>query len=458
MDLDSIINEYKNKTKKSEAAYKKELDYVAGGVSANVKYFSPYPIFMKSGKGAWLTDIDNNKYVDYVLSYGPLILGHGREEIINSLTEHINEHSSWLYGTPHEMEYIFAEKIKEYYPSIDLIRYTNSGTEATLFSIRLAYAYTHKYKIAKFEGHYHGGYNQVLLSVSPDISKAGNVHHPTPVPASAGLPPTQTYETIILPFNDIEGCREILTPLKDEIAAVIMEPVIAGFIPAKKQFMKDLRALTTELGILLIIDEVKTGFRITMGGAQKYYDIEPDITCMGKVIGAGFPMGIVGGKKDIMMTTSPTLGGDILDLGGDKKTSPEDVLFHSGTYNGHPLILSAGLKTLEILKSELEPTIVQTSKLKKAITDFYAEHGIHIVTPGLGTMFNIAITDLDEITNYRDMQQSDAELRKKMDYALLVEGIYNKPGNRYNLSSAHTDDVIDFTIEAYKKAFNKIKM
>ena len=457
MTLEKIFSEYQAKTPSSREAFLRATNSVVGGISANIKYFDPYPIFMKEGTGAWLTDLDDNRYVDYVLSYGPLILGHGRPEIMDAMNEHLKEHSTMLYGTPHLLETEFAEKIKEYYPGIELLRYTNSGTEATLFTIRLAYAYTHKYKIAKFEGHYHGGYNQVLVSVNPPVSEAGDVHHPTPLPESAGLEPEQLKNTIVLPFNDLDACREILTAHKDEIAAVIMEPVIAGYIPAKKEFMQGIRQLTKELGILMIIDEVKTGFRVTLGGAQKYYDVIPDLTAMGKVIGAGLPVGIVGGKKEIMMKTAPLMGADVFDMSNSQKSSAKDVLFHSGTYNGHPLILSMGLKTLEILENELSYTVEQTTKLKTAIREFFASHGIHIVTPGIGTMFNIAITDLDEITNYRDMQTCDFDLRKKIDYALLLEGVYNKPGNRYNLSSAHNDDVLDFTMEAYKKAFAKIE-
>ncbi len=456
MTLQEIFSEFQEKTPNSKKAFIRANQSIAGGVTANIKYFDPYPIFMKSGKGAWLTDLDGNKYVDYVLSYGPLILGHGREEILEEFNSQFQEHSSYLYGTPSEIEAEFAEKIKSYYPSLELLRYTNSGTEATLFSIRIAYAYTHKYKIAKFEGHYHGGYNQVLVSVNPNIEKAGDIHHPTPLPESDGIAPDQLENTIILPFNDIDACREILTKHKDEIAAVIMEPVIAGYIPATKEFMKNLRELTKELNILLIIDEVKTGFRITMGGAQKYYDVEPDLTAMGKVIGAGLPIGIVGGKKEIMMKAAPIMGADVFDMSSSQKSSSQDVLFHSGTYNGHPLILKLGLKTLEILETEQKNIIKNTNALKDFIKEFYASHGIHVTLPGLGTMFNVAITDLDEIKNYRDMQTCDFELRKKMDYSLMLEGVYNKPCNRYNFSTAHTSDVIDFTMEAYKKAFKRI--
>ena len=408
---------------------------------------------MKEGHGAWLTDLDDHKYVDYVLSYGPLILGHERKEVLDSIQNYFAKHGTMLYGTPHELEDIFAKKIKELFPSIEMLRYTNSGTEATLLCIRTAFAYTGKYKLAKFEGHYHGGYNEVLVSVNPDVSKAGDPTHPTPLPESKGISDRMLDDTIVLPFNDLEACTEILTKHQDEVAAIIMEPLFGGTIPATKEFMTGIRALTKKLGILMIMDEVKTGFRITLGGAQQYYDVKPDLTALGKVIGAGFPVGIVGGRKDIMSMAAPQ-GSDILDNSNTR--SAADILYHSGTYNGHPMILNAGLTTIGILEHEFDGLLKRTERLKNGIRDIYAAHGIHILTPGLGSMFNIAVTELSDIKTYRDLQKSDFALRKKLDYALLLEGIYNKPCNRYNMCTAHTDEVIDFTLEAYEKAFKRI--
>ena len=334
-----------------------------------------------------------------------------------------------------------------------MLRYTNSGTEATLLCIRTAFAYTGKYKLAKFEGHYHGGYNEVLVSVNPDVSKAGDPTHPTPLPESKGISDRMLDDTIVLPFNDLEACTEILTKHQDEVAAIIMEPLFGGTIPATKEFMTGIRALTKKLGILMIMDEVKTGFRITLGGAQQYYDVKPDLTALGKVIGAGFPVGIVGGRKDIMSMAAPQ-GSDILDNSNTR--SAADILYHSGTYNGHPMILNAGLTTIGILEHEFDGLLKRTERLKNGIRDIYAAHGIHILTPGLGSMFNIAVTELSDIKTYRDLQKSDFALRKKLDYALLLEGIYNKPCNRYNMCTAHTDEVIDFTLEAYEKALKRI--
>ncbi len=453
MTLEELKEEYAAHNPSSKEAFDAASRDIPGGITANVKFFAPFPLFMKEGHGAWLTDLDDHKYVDYVLSYGPLILGHERKEVLESIQTYFAEHGTMLYGTPHTLEDVFARKIKSLFPSIELLRYTNSGTEATLLCIRTAFAYTGKYKIAKFEGHYHGGYNEVLVSVNPDVQKAGDAHHPTPLPESKGISDQMLENTVVLPFNDLEACTEILTRQKDEIAGVIMEPLFGGTIPATKEFMTGIRALTKKLGILMIMDEVKTGFRITLGGAQKYYDVTPDLTALGKVIGAGFPVGIVGGSEEIMRMAAPQ-GSDILDNSNTRAAS--DILYHSGTYNGHPMILNAGLTTIDILEKELDGLLARTDRLKDGIRDIYASHGIRVLTPGLGSMFNVAITDVPEILTYRDLQKSDFSLRKKLDYALLLEGIYNKPCNRYNLCTAHTDDVIDFTLEAYEKAFRRI--
>lgn len=453
MTLEELKEEYATKNPSSKKAFDNACSDIPGGITANVKFFAPFPLFMKEGHCAWLTDLDDHKYVDYVLSYGPLILGHERKEVLDSIQDYFAKHGTMLYGTPHELEDIFAKKIKKHFPSIEMLRYTNSGTEATLLCIRTAFAYTGKYKLAKFEGHYHGGYNEVLVSVNPDVSKAGDPTHPTPLPESKGISDRMLDDTIVLPFNDLEACTEILTKHQDEVAAIIMEPLFSGTIPATKEFMTGIRALTKKLGILMIMDEVKTGFRITLGGAQQYYDVKPDLTALGKVIGAGFPVGIVGGRKDIMSMAAPQ-GSDILDNSNTR--SAADILYHSGTYNGHPMILNAGLTTIGILEHEFDGLLKRTERLKNGIRDIYAAHGIHILTPGLGSMFNIAVTELSDIKTYRDLQKSDFALRKKLDYALLLEGIYNKPCNRYNMCTAHTDEVIDFTLEAYEKAFKRI--
>ena len=413
------VKEYMKKTPKSKKFSEQSTLIMPGGVTANIKYFEPYPVVMERGKGAYLVDLDGNEYIDYLLSYGALMLGHGHPRIMQAVQNQIEEDGTLLFGTPHRLEVEMGKKIMGLYPSMERIRYTNSGTEATLLSLRLAYAYTGKFKIAKFEGHYHGGYDQVLLSVNPPINDAGPANKPLGVSESRGVDPYIAGQTIILPFNDLDATTEILTKWKDELAAVILEPIQGGFIPADQDFMDGLRKVTEELGILLIFDEVKTGFRLSLGGAQQIYDIKPDITALGKVVGGGFPFGIVGGKKEIMDVSAPSAYSDVFDSSQSKHSGAQDVLFHSGTYNGHPTILAAGLETIAVLEQEIESVFEVTERLKTGICELFAAKGVNARAIGMGSIFNVVITEKDEVKNYRELQQSDFALRKEIDYHLL---------------------------------------
>ena len=455
MTMDEIMKEYEEMTPNSRKAHEEAVSLIPGGVAANIKYFDPYPIHMKGGEGAWLHDVDGNRYVDYLQSYGPLILGHGHPAVKKAIRDQLEDQGAILYGTPHELELTMARKVQELYPSMEMLRYTNSGTEATLFALRLAYAYTGKYKIGKFEGHYHGGYNQVLISVNPPLSEAGDVRRPDPVPESCGLEPSQMEHTIILPFNDLEACTQILREHQEDMAAIIMEPILTGYVPATQEFMDGLRKVTHELGILLIFDEVKTGFRCGLRGAQGHYHIKPDLTALGKVLGAGFPMGIVGGKREILMMAAPLNGSDVFDVSSSGRSSAKDVLFHSGTYNGHPLILRAGLATIEVLEQEMDSIVEHTCALRKGLEELFRKKGMPMQTVGMGTVFNILLTEVP-VLKYRDIQTSDFALRKKIDFALFKEGIYNKPTNRYSVSAAHDSKVIEFTLEAYRNVLKRI--
>jgi len=414
-----------------------------GGVTANIKFFSPHPLFMDGGEGAYLRDVDGNDYVDYMLSYGALMLGHGHPAIKETLYSQIENSGTWLFGTPHELEIQFANKMKQFFPGMDFLRYTNSGTEATLLALRLAESYTGKHKIAKFEGHYHGGYNKVLLSLDPDLAERGSSEEPNSVPSSKGINRSQVQETVVLPYND-NNAFEILKKHANEIGAVLIEPVQGGFIPAGSSFMSELRYLTEEYNIVLIFDEVKTGFRINLGGAQSYYGIQPDLTTLGKVIGGGFPLGVVGGKKEILMESSP------IKEDSSEILKPRDVLFHSGTYNGHPLILAAGLKTIDILENELDNVLMKTDLLKSELELLFSEKGIPMQAIGIGSIFNVIISE-ERILNYRDYCEANFKMRKKIDYQLLYNGIYSKPLSRYSLSTRHGEKEIERTINAYEK-------
>src|SRR5690625_3060596 len=247
---------------------------IPGGVTANIKHFAPHPIFMKKGYGSKLIDVDHKEYIDYSLSYGALITGHGHEAITKATTKQLTDTGTMLFGAPHTLEIEMAEKINNLYPSMEQVRFTNSGTEAVLLAIRLAVAYTNKSKIAKFEGHYHGGLNQVLVSINPGKTEAGSDIEPNAVYESGGIPEDQKDHTIVLPFNNLEATEKILRKHADELAAVILEPIQGGFIPAEQSFMDGLRKITEALNIVLIFDEVKTGFRVALGGAQQIYNIK----------------------------------------------------------------------------------------------------------------------------------------------------------------------------------------
>ncbi|OEH92475.1 aspartate aminotransferase family protein [Bacillus solimangrovi] len=450
------LSTYKNRTKRSYEIMQEAKKVMPNGVTANIKSFSPYPIVMNNGTGATLTDVDGNKYVDYLLSYGCLMLGHGHPAIKQALIDQLDQDGTNLFGTPHQLEITFGKRIMSHYPSIESVRYTNSGTEATLLALRLASAYTGKNKIAKFEGHYHGGYDQMLFSINPSADEYGPEHTPQVVPESKGIDPHYQKQTLVLPFNDIENTEKLLRLHQNELAAVIIEPIQAGFIPATASFLKELRRITEELNILLIFDEVKTGFRIEIGGAQQLYKIKPDLTTLGKVIGGGFPIGIIGGKKEILMESAASFTADVFDSTTSTGSKAKDILFHSGTYNGHPSILSVGMAVLDVLEQEIERVQNTTNLLKQQLEELFIKKSIPMKAIGKGTIFSVILTEENEIHNYRDIQKTNLELRKKIDYGLLNEGIYTKPLNRYSLSTAHTDKEVELTIKAYDKVLSQL--
>lgn len=444
------------KKAQSQGLFQEAEKVIPGGISANIKYFSPHPIVMEKASGSKLYDVDGEEYIDYSLCYGSLITGHGHERIVSATNKYMESIGTTIFGTPHKLEITMAKKLIDLYPSIDRVRYTNSGLEATLFAIRLAVAYTGKSKIGKFEGHYHGGYNEVLVSVNPNEYEAGDAETPTAVPESKGIPEDKLNQTIILPFNDLEATEYILRTHADELAAVILEPVQGGFIPAEPGFLEGLRKLTKELDILLIFDEVKTGFRVDLGGAQTIYNITPDLTALGKVLGGGFPVGAIGGRKDIMMLSAPNADSDVFSVDG-KSRQKRDVVFHSGTYNGHPIVLSAGLETIHLLEEDdtMDQLFTQTNKLRRQLEELYAFYDIPMQTIGMGSIFNIVLS-LDTIRNYRDMWCADNKLREAIDRELLDLGVFLKPLNRYSMSTVHNDVDIKKTVDAHEIAIKRV--
>lgn len=440
------------KTAGSAELHEEAANYLPGGVTANIKYFDPYPIAMESASGARMKDVDGNRYIDYNLCYGALMLGHGDPRVKKAVLEQLNRMGTTVFGTPHRLEMDMARTLVGLYPGIDTVRFTNSGLEATLLAIRLAMAWTGRPKLAKFEGHYHGGYDQVLISVNPDRRSADQL--PTAHPDSRGIPDYYLENTVVLPFNDLDGTEAILRRHGHELAAVIIEPVQGGFIPPKMEFLKGLRELTRACGALLIFDEVKTGFRVGLSGAQGRYGVIPDLTALGKVLGGGFPVGAVGGRKEIMDICAPSpRAADILSIGSQGKgRAASDTLFHSGTYNGHPTVLAAGMATIEALRrpgvyAEVEKA---TEDLRAGMEEILRRYGIPGQTVGVGSIFNLVLGE-DPVSQVQDILRSELPLRRRIDYALLDQGIYVKPLNRFSLSTAHTPDVIEETLDRFER-------
>lgn len=427
-----------------------------GGVTANIKYFDPHPLAMKEARGSKVIDMDDREYIDYVMGYGALVTGHGDERVKKAMTEYIENHGTWLFGTPHALEIEMGKRIQTHFPSMELLRYTNSGTEATLLALRMAAAYTGKHKVAKFEGHYHGGYDQMLVSVSPSVKEAGEEREPNSLPESKGIHPSHLRNTVVLPFNDLKACERILTEHRDEIGAVMIEPIQSGFIPPDLSFMKGLRQITKELNMVLIFDEVKTGYRTCLGGVQSIYGVTPDLTALGKAVGGGFPFGVVGGKRDILMQSAPSHGSDVFDASQSKNKTAQDVLFHSGTYNGHPMILAAGMAVLDILEKEMDVLLQRTNQLKQGIQEIFDRYQVNGKVIGMGSIFSVVLSPKGKIRNYRDLQKSDLATRKEIDFALLKRGIYLKPLNRYSVSTAHTEEDIRTTLTSYEEAIKEV--
>ncbi|MFM1653717.1 aspartate aminotransferase family protein [Brevibacillus sp. B_LB10_24] len=441
MNLSDLQSHFGSSRPKSAAFFEQAASLIAGGVNGNLRYYQPFPLVFQQGRGAWLTDADGKTYVDYLLSYGALLLGHGHPVIREAVETVWEEQGTSSFGATHPLELDMCSEINQLYPSMESIRFTNSGLEATLFALRLALAYTGKTHIAKFSGHYHGSHDHVLISVNQ--TKESGPAMPKAVPDSKGLPDYYVEHTVVLPFHDWEACEKILTEKRDEIGAVILEPLQSGYISADQPFMENLRSLTEHLGIVLIFDEVKTGFRITLGGAQTYYGVKPDLTALGKVVGGGFPIGVVGGKRAIMEMCSPL-----------RSSSKAEVVFHSGTFNGNPISLAAGLATIRYLKQpgRFDSIVDRTTSLRKGIETLAREYRIPFSTVGAGTIFNLVPTE-----EANDAGTNPQELRLALDYLLMDEGIYTKPLNRFSMSDAHGETELQATLQAFEKSFQALR-
>lgn len=428
-----------SRTAASRAYAERARRSLPGGVTANVKYFDPYPIAMKKAQGCRLWDLDGNAYIDYCLSFGPLILGHGHPRVMKAIRDVLASTGTTMFGTPHELEATMAERLLRIFRPDGKLRFTVSGTEATIHAVRIARAYRRRSMIAKFEGHYHGGVDEFLVSHSP--SKADVSRGLMPVSGSRGTTTQVLENTLILPFNDLSETVAMIRKESERLACVIVEPVERSFTAPDPNFLKGLREVTARFDIPLIFDEVMSGFRVAFGGAQHAYNVVPDITCLGKIIGGGLPCGAFLGRSDILDLADPA-GGEF---------------FHSSTFAGYPPALAAGLATLdELERPNMFDRLLETSDhVASGIERRLGAAGLPAQVPRVGTVFSILFADRSP-RNYRDSLSADVEKRHLLDTELLERGVFVKPGKPFYLSTVHDDRAIRETLDVFDEAAPRI--
>lgn len=412
---------------------------IPGGVNSPVRAFKAVggtPVFFDRAEGAYMFDADGNRYIDYVLSWGPMLLGHGHPQVLDAIREQLDK--AMTFGTPTELEIQLAEKICSIVPGMDMVRMVNSGTEATMSAIRLARGFTQRDKIVKFEGCYHGHSDSLLV-------KAGSGALTMGVPSSPGVPDGLADHTITLTYNDSEQVKEVFSQIGEEIACVIVEPVVGNMncVPPIAGFLETLRECCTKSGAQLIIDEVMTGFRISQQGAIGYYNIDADLICLGKVIGGGMPVGAFGGKKEIMQHIAP--------LG---------PVYQAGTLSGNPVAMASGLATLNLISQPgfLEPVARRTTRLVEGLVTRATAAGIPLTSNHVGTMWGIFFSEEEKIVNYNQVMKCDTERFAHFFHGMLEEGVYLAPASYEAgfMSAAHSDEDITHTLSAAEQVFARI--
>ena len=435
-DAKTELDRYLEMTPLSRAKWEEARGYMPGGDSRNSIFWKPYPIFITEASGSRVMDADGVQRVDFINTMTTMILGHGPAPVVEAVRRQLDH--GFGYNAPNEKQVELARILCERIPSFDLVRFTNSGTEATLNPLRAARAFTGRTRFAKVEGGYHGTHDGVTVSVRVDPSIAGEADSPVPVAASAGLAPGVTEQVVVAPFNDTATARRILEENAKDLAAVIIEPVMGsvGMVPALPEYLAMLRDFCTANGSILIFDEV-ISYRVAPGGSQEYYGITPDMTALGKIIGGGLPVGAFGGRRDIMDLYDPTNG---------PKVS------HAGTFNANPLTMLAGAVTMEQLTPEVYRALAEmTEALKQGIRDVCGEMEVPVQVTGLGSLFGIHFTDR-EILNYRDIAGCDYDLRDRMFLGLLNEGILMASNLVGSLSTAIREEDVDEFLAAFRTA------
>ena len=423
----------------SQDFYSQAKHFIPGGVNSPVRAFTGVggtPVFIEKANGAYIYDVDNKAYIDYVGSWGPMLLGHNHPAIKNAVSAAIEKGLS--FGAPTEMEIKMAALVTELVPSMDMVRMVNSGTEATMSAIRLARGFTGRDKIIKFEGCYHGHADCLLVKAGSGALTLGQ-------PNSPGVPADFAKHTLTCTYNDIESVKEAFRHNPEDIACIIIEPVAGNMncILPVNGFLSKLREVCDQYGALLIIDEVMTGFRVALGGAQEYYDVTPDLTCLGKIIGGGMPVGAFGGRQDIMEYLAPT-----------------GPVYQAGTLSGNPIAMAAGYACLtELTQVGIYETLSsKTEMLAQGLKRVAATQNIPVVVNYVGGMFGLFFTDAESVTCYQDAVNCDVARFKKFFHLMLDEGIYLAPSafEAGFMSLAHTEEDIQRTIDAAERCFSKL--
>ncbi|WP_370279162.1 glutamate-1-semialdehyde 2,1-aminomutase [Pontibacterium sp.] len=425
---------------RSEQLFQDAQKHIPGGVNSPVRAFKGVggtPVFFKSGKGAYLIDEDGKEYIDYVGSWGPMILGHAHEGVLNAVRDSLD--NGLGFGAPTSIEIEMADKVCDIMPSMELVRMVSSGTEATMSAIRLARGYTGRDKIVKFEGCYHGHSDSLLVKAGSGMLTLGE-------PSSPGVPASLAEHTITLNYNDIDSVRTAFEEVGDQIACIIVEPVAGNMncIPPVPGFLEGLREVCDQYGSVLILDEVMTGFRVALGGAQSVYNVKPDLTTLGKVIGGGLPVGAFGGKREIMECIAP--------LG---------AVYQAGTLSGNPLAMAAGLTMLnEISKPGFyEQLSAKVEFLTEGLQAAAMANGIPFTTSRVGGMFGLFFTEQETVTSFAESMKCDADRFSKFFHGMMEQGIYLAPSafEAGFVSAAHSQADIEATIAAADKVFASLK-
>jgi len=421
---------------KSEELFEKAKRFIPGGVNSPVRAFYPYPFFADHAKGSHIFDVDGEEYIDYCLAYGPLILGHSHPKIVEEVRAQLENGS--LFGTPTAQEVELAELICKVVPSAEMVRLVSTGGEATMSAIRAARGYTERKKIMKFEGCYHGAHDYVLVKAGSGATTFG-------MPTSLGVPEETIRNTIVVPFNDAEKFEEEVKENKDDLAAVIVEPVIGniGLVLPKEGFLETLRELTEDYGIVLIFDEIITGFRLALGGAQEYYGITPDMTTLGKILGGGFPMAAFAGKEEIMKTIAPS-----------------GKVYQAGTYSGNPISVTAGLATLKFLRDSGEKFYTEMESKCKAITKplerTLRESDLKLQINHAASMFQVFFTE-SSVYDYKTVKTSDSNKFMRYHAKLLEKSVFIPPSQFETcfISSTHSTEDIEKTVECFSTVLSQ---